>query len=291
MDHAKYINPYTDFGFKKLFGEEGSKDLLIDFLNELLPEKHKITDLTFKNPITDGHITSDRKAIFDIHCTTRDNHRIIVEMQKAKMKFFKDRTVFYTSFPIRDQAQKGDWDFELTPVYCVAILDFEFEKNNDDYLNHVHLKDQYHEIFYDKLSYIYIEMPRFDKKITELESHFEKWLYFLKHLEDFETIPEILQEPVFEKGFKIAELANYTRDELAEYEASLMIYRDLKGVIDTSYEEGMREGIKKGVKEGKKQGKIEGKIETARNLLKCNVSPDIISKSTGLSVDEIEKLT
>ena len=210
MAHAKFINPYTDFGFKKLFGEEAGKDLLIDFLNELLPEKHKIADLTFKNPENQGDITSDRKAIFDIHCTTRDNHRIIVEMQKAKMKFFKDRTVFYTSFPIREQAEKGEWNFKLMPVYCVAILD----------------------------------------------------------------IPDILKEPIFEKGFQIAELSNYTREELAEYEASLMIYRDLKGVIDTSYEEG----------------KIEGKIETARNMLAEGIAVDIICKCTGLNEDEIGKI-
>jgi len=110
---AKYINPYTDFGFKKLFGEEGNKDLLADFLNQLLPDKHKIVNLTFKSPEQLGDINSDRRAIFDIHCQNDKGDRFIVEMQKAKHQFFKDRSIFYTTFPIRDQAEKGDWNFEL----------------------------------------------------------------------------------------------------------------------------------------------------------------------------------
>ncbi len=107
---AKYFNPYTDFGFKKLFGEEANKDLLADFLNQLLPAKHKIVELTFKNPEQLGRLNLERKAVFDIHCKNEKGDSFIVEMQKAKLKFFKDRAVFYMTFPIREQAEKGDWD-------------------------------------------------------------------------------------------------------------------------------------------------------------------------------------
>lgn len=122
---AKYLNPYTDFGFKKLFGEEGNKDLLIDFLNQLLPERHQIAELNFRNSERLADSPFERNAIFDIHCTATSGERSIVEMQKAKVKFFKDRSLFYVTFPIRDQAEKGSWSFKLNPIYLVALLDFE----------------------------------------------------------------------------------------------------------------------------------------------------------------------
>jgi predicted transposase/invertase (TIGR01784 family) len=281
---AKYINPYTDFGFKKLFGEEASKDLLIDFLNQLLPAKHKIVNLTFKNTEQLGSISTERKAIFDIHCENDKGDQFIVEMQKAKIKFFKDRAVFYTTFPIREQAEKGDWDFKLNPVYCVAILDFEFDDDREqkNHLTRIQLKDQYCQIFYDKLTYIFIEMPRFSKQEEELENHFDKWLYFLKNLEDFEFIPDILKEDVFIKGFEIAEIANFDEKELSEYEESLKVYRDLKGVIDTSFEEGKKVGFEKGFD--------KGKYEVAKAMKIKRYPIEDISGLTKIPVEEIEKL-
>ena len=277
---ARYINPYTDFGFKKLFGEEGSIDLLIDFLNELLPIVHKIVSLSFKNPEQAGAITAERRAIFDLLCEDEKGRKFIVEMQKAKIKFFKDRAVFYTTFPIREQAEKGEWDFRLTPIYCVAILDFTFDEARDrkDYITNVNLKDQYCQVFYDKLTYVFVEMPRFTKREEELQSHQEKWLYFLKNLEDFEDIPDILKEDVFIKGFEIAEIANFDTRQLAEYEESLKVYRDLKGVVDTSFEEGIEEGKK------------EKALEMARMMKKEGEPVDRIVRYTGMTPGEIEKL-
>ncbi len=119
-DISKYVNPFTDFGFKRLFGETGDKALLIDFLNELVLPIHKIIDLTFKNVEQIGEIKEERKATYDIFCTNQNGEKFIVEMQKAYQNFFKDRTVFYSTFPIREQAQKGKkWNFELQAVYCM----------------------------------------------------------------------------------------------------------------------------------------------------------------------------
>lgn len=273
---ARYINPYTDLGFKKLFGEEANKELLIDFLNQLLPAKHKIVELTFKNLEQLGLLKTERKAIFDIHCQNAKGETFIVEMQKAKIKFFKDRSVFYTTFPIREQTEKGDWDFELKPVYCVAILDFVFDEGREkiDYLSNVELKDQYCQTFYNKLRYIFIEMPRFKKEAHQLETRFDKWLYFLKHLENFEDIPDILNEGVFIKGFQTAEIANFDEGQLAEYEESLKVYRDLKGVIDTSFEEG----------------KLEEKSELARKMKAKGYEVSEIADLTGLTKEHIENL-
>jgi predicted transposase/invertase (TIGR01784 family) len=289
---ARYINPYTDFGFKKLFGEEGSIDLLMDFLNQLLPIDHKIVKLSFKNPEQAGAISAERRAIFDLHCEDEKGQKFIVEMQKAKIKFFKDRAVFYTTFPIREQAEKGEWNFRLTPIYCVAILDFTFDETRDqkDYITNVNLKDQYCQVFYDKLTYVFVEMPRFTKTEQELQSHKEKWLYFLKNLEDFQDIPEILKEEVFIKGFEIAEIANFDARQLAEYEESLKVYRDLKGVVDTSYEEGLEEGVIIGEERGLKKGKKEEKIEIARMMKKEGEPVDRIVRYTGLTPEEIENL-
>lgn len=126
---AKYINPYTDFGFKKIFGEEASKPLLIDFLNALLPEQYAVADLTFKNTEQLGLTDTDRKAIYDIYCENCKGEKFIVELQKAKQNYFRERTIYYSTFPIREQAEKGNWNYNLKAVYCIGILDFTF----DDY--------------------------------------------------------------------------------------------------------------------------------------------------------------
>jgi len=119
----KYVNPLTDFGFKKLFGTEPNKELVIDFLNQLLPEKHKIEDLVYSNNENIGLTQIDRKAIFDLHCRSNNGDRFIVEIQKAKQNFFKDRSVYYSTFPIQEQAKKGEWNYQLSAVYTVDILD------------------------------------------------------------------------------------------------------------------------------------------------------------------------
>ncbi|HBD93951.1 MAG TPA: hypothetical protein DDY71_13950 [Spirochaetia bacterium] len=247
------MNPYTDFGFKKIFGEEGCKELLKDFLNELLPEKYTIFELTLNNNEQLPDHINDRKAIFDIFCTSQNGDKFIVKMQKAKINYFKDRTIYYTTFPIRNMADKGGWDFNLKPVFCIAILDFEFHSVNrkkTDHISYVELKDQYCQRFYDKLNYIFIEMPKFKKTESELTTHFDKWLYFLKHLEDFDTIPEILNEPVFMDALSKAEKANYNEKQMMEYERSLMNYWDATAMIKTAFDDGRAEG------------KIEDKKET-----------------------------
>jgi predicted transposase/invertase (TIGR01784 family) len=127
----RYINPCTDFGFKKLFGEEANKDLLIDFLNAVLPAENHVADLAFRNPEQLPDNTIDRKAIFDIACIGDKGESFTVEMQKAKQLYFKDRALFYSAFPIQRQAQKGDWDFKLNPVILVAILDFEYDEHEE----------------------------------------------------------------------------------------------------------------------------------------------------------------
>ena len=279
---AKYINPFTDYGFKKLFGEEASKKLLISFLNDLLPIRDKIINLTFKKNEQQGDIVISRKAVYDIFCEDEKGSQFIVEMQNAKQLYFKDRAIYYSTFPIRDQAQKGDWDFKLEAVYCVGLLGFEFEKEKvgKEYINNVQLKNQNNKIFYDKLTFIFIELPKYNKKESELETHFDKWLYFLKNLESFDKIPDILKEDIFEEAFKVAEIANFTPEEISEYEESLKIYRDNINVIETAKEEGSEEGREEGV---------DYTIQIIK-YLKENKNIDEIVKLTNVKFEKVKEL-
>jgi predicted transposase/invertase (TIGR01784 family) len=290
----KYINFFTDFGFKKLFGSEPSKDLLIDFLNELLKGREKpIKTLTFKKTEHLGASELDRKAIFDLYCESETGERFIVELQKAKQKFFKDRSIFYATFPIQEQAERGDWDFKLKAVYTIGILDFVFDEDKDDekFFYDVRLTEQEtKKVFCDKLIFLYLEMPKFNKTEKELETHFDKWMFAIKNLSRLEEIPGTLREDVFERFFEIAEIAHMDDDERSTYESSLKYYRDMNNVVATAKGEGWEEGLEQGIEQGIEQGKAEGKEEVALNCLKQGMASDVISQITGLTVEEIEKL-
>jgi len=280
---GRYINPLTDFGFKKLFGTEPNKILLIDLLNQILPDK-KIKDLTYSSGEKLGLTEIDRKAIFDLYCIGENGERFIVEMQKAKQNFFKDRSVFYASFPILEQGKKNNWNYELDPVYSVGILDFIFDdhKNEKEFLHVVELKNQKCEVFYDKLKFVYLELPKFKKKEEELETQFDKWMYVFTHLSQLQDRPKKLQDKIFSKLFEAAEIAKFTPKERVAYEESIKIHRDIQNVINTSKEEGITEGIKKGI--------AKRNIEIAKELKKNGVSIEIIIQSTGLTKNEIEGL-
>jgi predicted transposase/invertase (TIGR01784 family) len=260
---SKYINPFTDFGFKRIFGEEFNKDLLIDFLNELLREEEgTITNITYMTPEQLGITASERRAVFDIYCENERGEKFIVEMQKAKQKYFKDRSVYYSSFPIQQQAIRGDeWNFELKAIYTIGILDFVFEEDQseaDKLLYKVKLTDvETQRVFYDKLTYIYLEMPKFRKTESELETRFDQWLYVLKNLPHLEQYPARLRDRVFKKLFEVAEIAAFTPIERVAYEESVKIYRDLKNVMDTAVEESFSKGRLEGLAEGEARLEVE----------------------------------
>ena len=202
----RYINPFTDFGFKKIFGSEVNKELLIAFLNTLLPpEAGTVSDLSFLPNEQVGRSEYDRRAIFDLYCENETGEKFIVEMQRAKQNYFKDRSVFYATFPIQQQAQSGEWNFCLKAVYMVGILDFVFDadKADDAVVHHeVKLMDRSTgSVFYDKLTFIYLELPKFTKTMEELVTEFDKWCFLLRHLPELTDRPARLQEKVFLKVF------------------------------------------------------------------------------------------
>jgi predicted transposase/invertase (TIGR01784 family) len=286
----KYVNPFTDYGFKRLFGEEPSKELLLDFLNELLKqEQGRITSLTYLKSDRLGGSEDDRRAIFDLYCENERGEKFIVELQKTKQKFFKDRTVYYSTFPIREQAQRGsDWNFELNAVYTVAILDFVFDQDKaepDKFRYDVKLTDiETCKVFYDKLTFIYLEMPKFSKPLTELATRFDKWMYVLRNLNKLNRVPDELREGVFLKLFELAEIARFSRQEAEAYEDSLKSYRDLKNSLDTAREEGKAEGIAQGREEG-----IELVLEVI-GLAKSGKSTDEIASQVGISAERVSEI-
>lgn len=302
---GRYINPFTDFGFKKLFGTEVNKDLLIDFLNTLLHAKGEITSLTYLPTERLGGGLYERKAIFDVYCENDRGEKFIVEMQKAEQDYFKDRSIFYSTFPIQEQAPRGKWDFHLNAVYTIGLLDFVFaeDRDTDEVMHHeIKLMDtESKKVFYDKLTFIYLEMPKFRKTEEELETNFDRWMFLLTHMDVLDRCPQALQTKIFQKAFEVAEIACYTPTERREYEESLKVYRDLVNVVDSAKRKGLKKGLKqgeerglkKGLELGRKQGIKEGMKagleKVVRQALSQGLSTDTIITLTGLSADEIEK--
>ena len=297
------INPYTDFGFKKLFGTELNKDLLISFLNALLVGKKKeIKDVKYLNSEHLGDGYGDRRAVCDVYCETEDGGRFIVEMQKAEQAYFKDRSVYYSTYAIREQAPKGPWDYHLEDVYTVGLLNFTFPSDEypaDSFVHEVKLKDnEDNHVFYDKLTFIYLEMPKFTKTEDELETMFDKWMFALHNLTRLMERPAALQERIFKRLFEQAEIARFNENERREYQESVKDYWDYYSMMKTAHNkgraegliEGRAEGLVEGWAEGRAEGLAEGRVEVARNMKLLGMSLLDISKATGLTTEEVEAL-
>lgn len=259
---GRYIYPHTDFGFKLLFGTEENKGLLISFLNALLFGREVIKNVTYLNTEHLGTQEYDRRAVFDVYCENEQGEKILVEMQRGEQQFFKDRSVYYATFPIREQAPRGEWDYELKGGYVIGILNFIFHDRESEHFHHqVKLVDLHtKEVFYDKLTFIYLEMPKFNKIEAELETMFDKWMFVLRNLANLLERPAALQERVFNRLFQAAEIAAFTPQRRSEYWESLKNYRDWKNVLDTN----MKKSYNKGRAEGRAEGSKENALATAK---------------------------
>ena len=301
----RYISLLTDFGFKRIFGTKPNKDLLINFLNSLFEGFQVITDVRYLNSEHVGDVYAERKAIFDVYCENKQGEKFIVEMQNAYQKHFKDRSLFYSTFPIREQAPKGAaWNFALKHVYTVALLNFDLNEaafDKDDINHDVGLLDKKTlRVFNDKLSFKYVEIAKFNKTEDELVTLYDKWLYVLKNLSYLDKRPAALREKIFTKLFQEAEIAKFTPKEYREYEDSLKAYRDVKNSIDTALEQGREQGLEEGLKQGLKQGREEGRkegreegrelgrSEMVKAMLRNGADLETLSRLTGLSVEEIK---
>ncbi len=285
---SRYINIYTDFAFKKVFGTEANKDLLISFLNQLmgLTGDSEITDVTYLNPEQLGDNINERRAVYDVYCSTGNGEHFIVEMQKAKQDHFKDRALYYSSFAIREQGTKGSilkpWDYKLMPVYVVGILNFVMDEDDEEVITRVTLKDDRNREFNKNLQFIFIEMPKFTKEEAELKTFLDKWLYVIKNISRLDDKPQALTEGIFKKLFDVAEISQFSKLDRAEYEESLKVFWDFSNVLSTAE--------RKGRAEGRAEGERETNLRNAKNFKALGVDVETISKATGLTKEEIENL-
>jgi predicted transposase/invertase (TIGR01784 family) len=298
LQAAVYLNPFTDYGFKKIFGEEDSKGVLLDFVNTLLPERHQIVSLEYAKNEHVGLTAFDRKAIVDICCQTKLGETIIIELQKAKQAFFKDRALYYASFPIIQQAKKGEWDYELQNVYMIGILDFMFDEDKhkseaekNAVIRHIQLKDDFNTVFYDKLTFICLTMPNFTKQEHELVTHADKWLYLFKNMAQCDDLPNVYREdPMFKQIFEKSKLAALDHDQQGQYRDSLKAHWDLSNSLDKAKAEGKAEGKVEGIAEGKAEGIAEATLAMARTMKNKGAELQFIIDCTGLSPDDIAAL-
>jgi predicted transposase/invertase (TIGR01784 family) len=284
MIQDKYLNPFTDFGFKKLFGEEDSKVYLVDFLNSILESQlaTPIVSIETRQNEMLGRAVTDRSAVFDLYCMTQNGDRIIVEMQKAKQEYFRDRTLYYSTFAITEQAKKGrdeltykKWDFKLDPVYCIGILNFNFS-DKEKYLHIGKIQDvDDHDTLIDNMTFAFIEMKKFAKSIENCKTKQDKWLYTIYNIAKLQEVPQELSEQVFIDFFHKAEVNALTTVDLGEYYDSMRQSQDFY-IIST---------------ENLARGKNEGKAEVALNLKKTGLlTLEQIAEASGLTIEEIKSL-
>ncbi|MBB6129268.1 Rpn family recombination-promoting nuclease/putative transposase [Mucilaginibacter lappiensis] len=281
---TKYIDLMTDFGFKRIFGTDPNRDLLIAFLNEVFRGRKQIVDLVYNKNEHPGDTIYEGGAIFDLLCTGNDGGRFIIEVQRGRQENFKQRALFYTSRLISEQAPKGnrsEWAYNIAEVYLVALLeDFALEDSPmNEYLHDICLCNRdTGKIFYENLGYTYIELRKFVKTDTELSSELDNWLSVLKNMSSMDKIPVYLRKPVFEKLFNIAAYSNLTKEEKAMYDSSLKSKWDNKNVMDYAKQEAKVEGIQVGIR------------QTAQKMKKNGIEIKLIANITGLSIDEIDQL-
>jgi predicted transposase/invertase (TIGR01784 family) len=310
LSNSRYINVKTDFSFKYIFGSESRKKLLIDFLNAVFKGRKVIRDLTFNNPNHKGMRKENRKTVFDVYCTDNKGGKFIVEIQQASQRFFKDRILYYSANLIREQGKSvaPDWNYRLPEVYVVALMDFSFDHTHrDQYLHDVRLMDvMTHTVFYDKLRYVFVELPKFKKSADELKTNEDGWLYSLRNMEILDEIPVPLRKKkVFRELYQLAEVINLSPEDMNAYQESLKIKRDNYSALESAELRGVQRGQKQGIEIGQKQGEQRGieigaelerakaeqeKREMAIEMLADGEPLEKIARYSKLSIAEIQEL-
>lgn len=292
---GKFLNPFTDVGFKKLFGQEVNKDLLIEFLNDLLVGERQVSDISFMDKEIMPESLGGRVVIFDILCKETDGTRFIVELQNQYQDYFFDRGLYYLCRMMNEQGKRGaDWNYRICPVYGIYFINFRLPQLVK-FRTDIVLSDRESGMeMSNKLRQIYLSLPFFTKEEDECKTDFECWIYILKHMDTLERMPFEARKAVFRKLLEVADVENMTPDERLRYDESLKNYRDYVNTIATaeriSREKALAEGIAKGKAEGIAEGEAKGKQEIARRMKKEGLPLELIVKLSGLSEKEIEKL-
>lgn len=277
---ARFINPFTDVGFKRIFGQEINKDLLIDFLNALLEGERRVKDIRFLDKELIPIYEKDRSLIYDIYCTDENGEQFIVEMQNREHVNFRERTIYYLSQAIARQGERGvDWKFSLKAVYGVFFLNFQLTQLPHKLRTDIILSDRdTHEQFSDKMRYIFLELPSFTKEENECETDFERWIYVLKNMETLQRLPFKARNAVFQRLEQIVDIAAMSKEDRMKYDESIKVYRDRLAVMEFERLKGVEEG------------RAETNLNVIRNLKQMGLAPEFIAQATGLSVEEVERL-
>jgi predicted transposase/invertase (TIGR01784 family) len=284
LKHARYMNLGTDFAFKFVFADRKNKALLIDLLNTIVDKKDRIVDIEYMHPEQMGLTEEDRKVIFDLFCMSEKEERYVVEMQLAKHDYFLERVLYYATFPIQKQAIKGEWNFELKPLYFIAIMNFVLPQNSSsNYVNHYALMNVCtHELLLDKLNFITVELPKFNKMESELKDNRDYWLYCFKNLPKRKEPPQGIEGTLFDKLVQLLEINNLNTEDMAEYVKSITEYSDVQLAMQCSRREGMEKGVEKGI--------ATEKVLIAKKLLNSGMTIDFVIAITDLTSGQIQQL-
>lgn len=289
---SKYLDPKNDIAFKKIFGTEKNKDILIHFLNDMIQFKDhgKIIDVRFLKTIQDPETAFHKSSIVDILCTDQNGDIYIVEMQVANEKGFEKRAQYYASKAYISQAHAGNEYHNLKEVIFLAIADFVMFPNKKSYKSdHVILdRDTYDHDLKD-FSFTFLELPKFNKEIDQLSNMSDKWAYFFKHAEETSEIEFqklTASDQIIERAFDELNRFSWSDEELLTYDQTEKYIGCYRASMAFKYDEGMA----KGREEGRAEGRIEEKVEVAKALLEIGISLEKIQEVTKLPVNFLEKL-
>ena len=320
---SHFVNPFTDIGFKIIFGQPASKDLLITLLNELLAGEHQIENLIFLDKENRSDNMDDAGIIYDLYCLTTTGEYIIVEMQNRMHSNFLDRTLFYMCRAIgrqveniREKKQKErelcqtesdleeDNDFlgepkpdsygsryKLSTVYGVFLMNFSEPGLEDKFRTDTVIADRESgKVVNAYFRQIYLQFPFFKKELNECETLYDKLIYTLKNMQHWNRMPDALKEQVFSRLEELAAVANLSLEDRIAYDKALDRYRVSRIVEEDAREAGWKKGLAEGKVEGRAEGKAEEKRAIARNMKAIGLTLEQIKTATGLTENEIEAL-
>lgn len=283
---SKFINPFTDWGFKRLFGREASKDLLVDFLNDLFEGELHVKDVTFKDKEQLADTKDLRGCIYDVYCETDDGKHFIVEMQNQWTANFVNRTLCYACKAITGQREKEKTKtraslYELMLVYVISFMNFALREDDEvqQFKTDVMLREKNSErAFTDKLRFIYLNLTLFTKKADDCETDFEKWIYVLKNMETLERIPFETQKKIFKRLAEVADSSHLSQADREKYEES-------QRMVD-NYNLGMYSAWM----QGNKEGELKKSLDIARKMLQSGITVAQIMQFTGLTQKQVCQL-
>jgi len=289
----RFINPKTDYAFKKIFGSEQSHDILISFLNAILYDGNRvIRDLEILNPYLAPRIRGVKATYLDVKAKLDNHTTVIIEMQVLNIEGFEKRILYNAAKAYSTQLGVGQDYILLDPVIALTITDFEMFPETNQLISRFILKEKDFLIDYPiyDIELVFVELPKFDKEVSSLETLADKWLYFLKYARQLDVVPESMNlVSEIKQAFEIANEVNLTPEQIEDMDMQEMFIHDQRNAIKKALKQGRQEGLEEGRQEGVDKGRMAAKLEIARNLLDV-LDDAAISRVSGLSLGEIAKL-